>query len=197
MKNIILFMVLILVGACGESPSEKIANLMHAPMMEKPFQKTENPDKDFLVNMIPHHKGAVVSSEEFLKVGKNPEALALARNIIVAQNKEIDEFDVYIQSLDQGAISYSQEKVALVSEESQKIMQAMMKKMSTVEMTGEVDVDYLNSMIPHHQGAIDVSTVILSITTNQRIKDIATKIIADQEREIAEIQGILANIKKK
>ena len=48
-------------------------------------------DRAFLKMMIPHHEGAVVMAKAELKKGKDPELKALARNIIIAQQREIRE----------------------------------------------------------------------------------------------------------
>ena len=208
MKNLLLLMMLVVSTASygqqakmlmSESTSEKgdskkVMMLMHMPMMEQKFQKTDNPDVDFLYNMIPHHKGAVVSSEEYLKYGKYIAVQTLASNIITAQNKEIKEFNQVIKKLGMKATMYDKKAVAKVSKDSQKAMKDMMKIMSAVKMTGDIDKDYIMGMMPHHQGAIDASKIILTITTDETIKEIANRIIADQEKEIADIKTMLATL---
>ena len=208
MKNLLLLMMLVVSTASygqqakmlmSESTSEKgdskkVMMLMHMPMMEQKFQMTDNPDVDFLYNMIPHHKGAVVSSEEYLKTGKNKMVRKLASNIIKAQNKEIAEFNKVITELKKKSTMYDKKAVAKVSKDSQKAMKDMMKIMSAVKMTGDIDKDYIMGMMPHHQGAIDASKLILTITTDETIKEIANRIIADQEKEIADIKTMLATL---
>ena len=174
--------------------SKKIMMLMHMPMMEQEFQMTDNPDVDFLYNMIPHHKGAVVSSEEYLKYGKYVAVQTLASNIIKAQNKEIKEFNQVITKLKKKSTKYDKKAVAKVSKDSQKVMMDMMKKMSAVKISGDIDKDYLMGMMPHHQGAIDASKIILTITTDETVKEIANRIIADQEKEIADIKTMLGTL---
>lgn len=206
MKNLLLLMMLVVSrfsygqnakmlmsdSNSEKGDSEKVMMLMHMPMMEQKFQKTDNPDIDYLYNMIPHHKGAVVSSEEYLKYGKYVAVQTLASNIIKAQNKEIKEFTQVIEKLGITATMYNKKAVTKVTKDSEKAMKAMMKTMNKVALSGDIDKDYLMGMIPHHQGAIDASEIILTITTNETIKEIANRIIADQEKEIAEINVMLA-----
>ncbi len=60
-----------------------------------------------------------------------------------------------------------------------------------VGYTGDADVDFRTHMIPHHQGAIDMAKVALQHVKNPETKKLAETIIADQEREIAEMQAWL------
>ncbi|ASJ21734.1 hypothetical protein BHAMNSH16_08810 [Brachyspira hampsonii] len=49
----------------------EIIDLMHASMMEQPFQKTKNIDDDFLFNMIPHHQASLDVSKKILEYTKD------------------------------------------------------------------------------------------------------------------------------
>jgi uncharacterized protein (DUF305 family) len=50
---------------------------------------------------------------------------------------------------------------------------------------GDVDRDFVNMMIPHHQGAIDMAVAELRYGKNPQLKRIAQEIIVDQQQEIA------------
>jgi Domain of unknown function (DUF305) len=64
--------------------------------------------------------------------------------------------------------------------------EAMMKmhKDMTVPYTGDVDLDFVRGMIPHHQGAIDQAQILLKYSKNLRLRRLAGGIIAAQKREI-------------
>lgn len=60
-----------------------------APMMNAKPQVHNNLDKDYAAQMIPHHQSAVDMAKVYLKYGKQPELLALSKEIVAAQQKEI------------------------------------------------------------------------------------------------------------
>jgi uncharacterized protein (DUF305 family) len=59
----------------------------------------------------------------------------------------------------------------------------MMSNMA-VRPTGNTDADFAATMIPHHQGAIDMALAELHYGKNEQLRRIAQEIIVDQQQEI-------------
>lgn len=70
--------------------------------------------------------------------------------------------------------------------------QAMMKMMQGMPpYTGDADVDFNKQMRGHHLAAIDMAEVQLANGKDAESRALATKIIADQKREVAQIDAWL------
>jgi hypothetical protein len=63
---------------------------------------------------------------------------------------------------------------------------AMTKMMNDMEPdpTGDIDRDFVEMMVPHHQGAIEMAMAVLRYGKNEQIKRLAQKIIVTQKEEI-------------
>jgi hypothetical protein len=64
---------------------------------------------------------------------------------------------------------------------------AMVKMMIGMEIkpTGDVDHDFVDMMVAHHQGAIDMAQAELRHGHNEQLRRIAQEIIVTQQQEIA------------
>jgi uncharacterized protein (DUF305 family) len=72
---------------------------------------------------------------------------------------------------------------------------ASMKTMMTdmhVKPTGKPDADFVLMMIPHHQGAVDMAKVELQYGADPELRQLATDIVAAQDKEIAQMKAWLA-----
>jgi uncharacterized protein (DUF305 family) len=68
--------------------------------------------------------------------------------------------------------------------ENEVAMNKMMNDMA-VKPTGDVEVDFVAMMVPHHQGAIDMAIAVLRYGRNPQIRRLAQEIIVTQQQEIA------------
>lgn len=69
---------------------------------------------------------------------------------------------------------------------------ARMHAAMAIPPSGNPDVDFARSMIPHHQGAIDMARVVLQYGKDPWVKELAQKIIDAQTGEIADMEKWLA-----
>jgi uncharacterized protein (DUF305 family) len=68
--------------------------------------------------------------------------------------------------------------------ENEAAMSKMMAAMAA-KPSGDVDKDFVATMVPHHQGAIEMAQAELRHGRNEQLRRIAQEIIVDQTQEIA------------
>ncbi|HEV3302309.1 MAG TPA: DUF305 domain-containing protein [Planctomycetaceae bacterium] len=69
-------------------------------------------------------------------------------------------------------------------QENATAMAKMMHDMS-IKPTGDIDRDFVDMMVPHHQGAIDMAKAELRYGKNEQLRRLAQEIIVTQQQEIA------------
>jgi uncharacterized protein (DUF305 family) len=70
-------------------------NVMHKGMHSAGY--TGEPDRDFVVMMIPHHQGAIDMAKALLLYGKDPQLRRLAQEIITDQESEIQLMQLWLK----------------------------------------------------------------------------------------------------
>jgi uncharacterized protein (DUF305 family) len=68
---------------------------------------------------------------------------------------------------------------------------AAMHGAMAVETTGDVDIDFMRMMIPHHQGAIDMAKIVIENGKDPEVRKLAEEVVKAQEAEIAFMQSWL------
>ena len=70
-----------------------------------------------------------------------------------------------------------------------------MHSMNGMKMTGDFDLDFANTMVVHHQSAVDMAKEVIAKGSNAAVKTMAQNIVTAQEAEIAQFKNITANYK--
>ncbi|OZA94069.1 DUF305 domain-containing protein [Altererythrobacter sp. H2] len=64
--------------------------------------------------------------------------------------------------------------------------QRMHEGMTTVD--ADPDVAFMQGMLAHHRGAVEMSEVALKYGTDEKVRELATRVIATQQAEIEEME---------
>src|SRR4030081_1091097 len=86
----------------------------------------------------------------------------------------------------------AQDAAAAFKAENDAAMDKMMAGMS-IRPSGDIDRDFAEMMIPHHQGAIAMAEAELRHGKNEQLRRIAQEIIVDQQQEIAAMRLALGD----
>lgn len=70
-------------------------------------------------------------------------------------------------------------------------MDQMHGAMNKVQITGNIDRDFVTLMVPHHQSAVDMARVYLENGRDPELRRLAAHIIASQQAEIARMRSIV------
>ena len=73
---------------------------------------------------------------------------------------------------------------------------AAMQKMTgdmAIKPIGDIDRDFVEMMVPHHQGAVDMAKAELKFGRNEQLRRLAQRIVATQQREIAVMQNAVSD----
>jgi uncharacterized protein (DUF305 family) len=132
----------------------------------------------FIAEMIPHHQEAVDSSRLMLD-SQNPEVKALAESIIQAQEVEISLLKDWMRQWYQDSdhvIAY----------------QNMMPDLTALQGS-EKDKAFLEGMIHHHEGAVQMANQALKLDLRAEVAALAENIVTTQKAEMDLMKQLLKN----
>jgi uncharacterized protein (DUF305 family) len=205
----LLLAVTVILAACGgagggqqgsgsgseQEPAEKADGMDHSQMNHGSMDMGSNgmarqmvmengkySDKAFIDAMVPHHQGAIEMARVALKNAEHAEIKELSRNIISSQQAEIEELKA-IKKEEFGTSNVPME----MSPEQMRGM-GMMMDPQRLSKREPFDEAFIDSMIPHHQSAIEMAEVAYEKSKNPRIKELAENIMSAQKREIEQMK---------
>jgi len=190
----VLTLALALSGCADNStapPSETTS-----PSQSSSASMATEADEMFVTMMIPHHQQAIDMADILLaKDGADPRVVELAEQIKAAQGPEIDKMLGWLEAW---GVDYDPDSMGGMDHGSVGGDDSMM---SEEDMTLLEDADaaeasrlFLEQMIVHHEGAVDMAQTALDDAQNPDVLDLAQQVIDDQTAEIAAMQELLGQL---
>jgi len=141
----------------------------------------------FAQMMIPHHEQAISISANALKKSRNQEILKLSRQIKSLQSSETSQLTYWLKATDSSMTMDHDMKMSG--------MLSAKELASLKRLTGtEFDRTFLQLMIKHHQGALEMLDLI-SDSKNAEAKALAKAIKSAQSKEINSMRLLLTRLK--
>ena len=183
--GIILVLVLAVVFLLAGNSGSPMNHSGHGSMSSEDDASGSYTDDElmFAQMMIPHHSQAVTMSELALANSTNTEIISLATAIRDAQAPEIKQMQSWLDQSDySGTHAGHMDMGRMLSDEE-------LAELSTAKGSA-FDRLFLEGMIAHHEGAIDMLSMIKN-STNSEVKKLYADILSSQSAEIEAMKALL------
>ncbi|MEV5651418.1 DUF305 domain-containing protein [Nocardia sp. NPDC052254] len=188
----------LIVAGCGSddsgssaapSPSSAMADMPGMQHGSTPATSTrtdfDDADVAFATMMYPHHAQAVEMAKLVPARSQNQQLITLAANVEKAQAPEMEQFAALLKSFGKPAPQATMDHP----------MDGVMTQDQMTRLRNATGADFdrmwLQMMIEHHQGAVDMANTELADGTNADAKTSAQNIITAQQAEIQQMRGML------
>jgi len=141
-------------------------------------------DAAFVNDMVPHHEAAVEMAMLANTRAEHPELRRLADDIIAAQNREIDTMSSVKADLAGEHGDHMAGDAHMSGDEHSRGMGMDPQELRDAK---PFDREFIDMMIPHHQGAIRMARMQLDEGKDPEVRKLAQAIIDAQAKEIDEM----------
>lgn len=176
-----------------DSPMPQMGSMMSMSMHTPQWDGNLPFDKWFLDNMIPHHQQAVMMSRMLFMHTQRAEMKTLGSDIVQAQMKEIEQMQIWrTQWFNQQPMAMHpgmmQNMTGIMKMDCSSMMDASSEQMPHNMMNMDIDLWFINNMIMHHQGALEMANAALKNAEHPEILALAQSIVTTQQKEIDQMK---------
>ena len=187
--------------ACGENAEDEAASPAPTPTAggstagpDSPVDQAHNgADTEFARMMIVHHEGAIEMADLAIGNANTNEVRTLAEDISAAQEPEIEEMTSWLQAWgeatapEHGGMDHGGMQMDGMSQEE------AMAELGSLSAE-EFDQRFLELMIEHHLGAVEMAQGELENGENPQALELAEQIIEAQQAEVSEMEQMLQEL---
>ena len=160
-----------------------------------------NADVTFVQGMIPHHRGALTMAQMADGRAEAPRVVDLASRIEAAQEPEIETMTGWLEEWGEPVPEESGSSMDGMDHGSMDAGGMDMEGMSAEDMAAlegasgpEFDRMWLEMMIVHHRGAVEMAQTEIAEGSNPNAVALAEEIASSQAAEIEEMETLLAEL---
>jgi uncharacterized protein (DUF305 family) len=185
-------------GGGKGKPTTTTTTEVPPPPPPPPPSSANEADAEFVRMMIPHHHQALVMSGLAPSRSTNVELLALAARIDAEQTVEIgtmqqwQAFNGFDQTDPVTAYQMMMQDPAMI----EMMGMATQAELEQLEMLSGAAFDqlFLQLMIDHHQGAVDMCVQVMTEGQEPVLQSMANEMLTTQSTQIAQMQAMLAGV---
>lgn len=150
-------------------------------------------DAHFIEQMIPHHEDAITMAKIAQTKSTHSEIKSLANSIIDTQTKEIMQMKDWYKKWFGRELPVSFEVMnihGMMSNTSRMHMGTIGNEsdITSLENAENFDKKFIEEMIPHHQMAVMMASMLKNGTTRSEMRQLADSIITNQSAEIDQMR---------
>lgn len=144
-------------------------------------------DVAFLEAIVPHHQQTVTMTDQATTRAASPQVKDLAARIGREQTAEVDQGNQLLDTLGQ-----PRPQAGSLNDVSEAGMFTP-PQLDALAATAGAGFDrmFLQMMIKHHEGGVSLSQSVLGNGQNPQVKQFATAVAGEQQREIGEMRALL------
>ena len=199
MRTLILFFMCGAAAGCASSRGAESSQVHATPpgLGQYPYSDA---DVEFMSGMIPHHAQAVIMAGWAPTHGARPDVAILCERIVVGQRDEIAMMQGWLRDrgLEVPDATSTKHKMKMDGMVHEMLMPGMLtdEQMAALDRSRGPEFDrlFLEGMIRHHQGAIDMVNVLFKsygAAQDETVFKFANDVYADQGIEIAKMHEML------
>lgn len=166
---------------------DQIVDQMADKMLSVKF--TNHITLNFIECMIPHHQAAIYMSENLLENTNYQPLQEIAKNMIKKQEAGIEQMREIARTTT-SRFSNSPQDVKCYMEKYLEITKDMIDRMKNRPKYMNISLNFMNEMIPHHEGAMAMCKNLLPYYIDSRLKNVAESIIQEQSKGVSELEEI-------
>ena len=153
-------------------------------------------DRHFIEQMTPHHNDAVLMAEIALEKAEHQEVKTLAADIKLTQTEENKKMGAWYKLWFGQDVPDTASGMRMGHGIMMKMHGGMMGDTTDItkfESAKPFDREFIEQMIPHHQMAVMMATMLLPETEREEMRTLAQAIIGAQSREIDQMRSWYRN----
>lgn len=143
----------------------------------------------YIAQMLAHNSGAVNMSENILTYTTNANIETLAKSIVKYQSEAIETLSAMKEECSN--CKNEERDVNLYQRRFSVLLENMLMGMNNINVSNNIDVDFLSGLIAHHEGAINMAKNVLGYEICKNLETYAENLITTHELQLSQMRQLL------